>query len=476
MPQTQETRPPATPPDAPTSLPQVEETDLLEQDRAQNALAPHQVRWNFRVLVLDVSFFAIGMAFLDPNAVLPLLMDRLGASGLLIGAFAALRFLAFSLVQVFVAYATHDLPRQKPPLAWAATITRLPLLVLPFFLWHAADSPIAQRTALWATIVLISLWALGDGLGYVPWMEIVARGFSARTRGRFFATTQSISGLCSILIAGLLVRGILEHPALPYPKNYAVLTGLSALMFQISLIGVLLIREPPPPRRLRVASGASTSIPPRPPLSTYFQRIPGLIRTNPEFLRLSAIQLLLGFGAAAAPFYVLYAKQRFHLNDNWGGIYQVMLAVSVVVLSPLWTWLSERRSPATAVRCLALVCLLTPIAALTTGSLSPWAFCLTFLLMGGSLGWGMWIVVNIYLLAHISEDERPMFLALINLLFAPSALYPVLGGLFVMDNRFVSVWGLPVLFLVTMVVVATGFVMTLRLPAPGAPAREGRSG
>ncbi len=103
---------------------------------------------------------------------------------------------------------------------------------------------------------------------------------------------------------------------------------------------------------------------------------------------------------------------------------------------------------------------------MTVGTLSPWLFGLVFLLMGGSLGWSMWIVLNHFLLTHLAEDERSLFVALINLLFVPSALYPSLGGLMVVGQRFLTVSGVPVLFLVTGVVVAVGFVLALRLPDP----------
>ena len=114
MPQTPIPSTAATPPDELAPVLNVEDGELTEPDHSESPLNPRQVRWNFSALVVDVSFFAIGMAFLEPTAVLPLLMHKLGASGLLIGAFAALRHLAFSLVQVFVAYATYDQPRQKP--------------------------------------------------------------------------------------------------------------------------------------------------------------------------------------------------------------------------------------------------------------------------------------------------------------------------------------------------------------------------
>ncbi len=119
-------------------------------------------------------------------------------------------------------------------------------------------------------------------------------------------------------------------------------------------------------------------------------------------------------------------------------------------------------------RGLALACLLSPVLAMTVGTLHPLLFGLVFLLMGGSLGWGMWIVMNHFLLSHITEDERPIFVALLNLLFAPSALYPFFGGLLVQQKQFLSVSGVPVLFLLTSLVIAVGFALALRLPAPDA--------
>ena len=415
------------------------------------------VRWNFLALLLDVTFFSVGMAFIDSNAVLPLLMERLGASSPLIGAFAAVRFLAFSFFQVFVSQLTHGRTHQKPPLNLVATVTRLPLLLLPFLLWNAGTGNTARLVGLWATIIILSIWALGDGLGYVPWMEIVARSFSDKTRGRFFASTQLLSGLSSIAIAALVVRGVLASSRLPFPHNYALLTGIAALMFQVSLVGVLLIREPPAPTTPHI---------PHPPLLLYFRRLPQLLRDNPIFARLAVIQLLVGFGATAAPFYVLYAVSHFHLSDQWGGTYQVMQAIGVVALMPAWAWLSERRGPGASIRGVALACLLTPLIALTVGNVSPWLFGLVFLLMGGSLGWGLWITFNHYLLAHVREEERSIFVALFNLLFAPSAIYPYLGGLLVQNQHFISISGLPLLFVLTAGVVLLGLLLALRLPPP----------
>jgi len=437
----------------------------MATDQNPDAGLRHE-RWNLAALMLDVTFFALGMAFIDSSAVLPLLLERLGATGVVIGGAAALRSVGLSGFQIFVAYQLHGKPRQKPWLALIATVSRLPLLAMPLFMIYADKSPSMRAVALWAIITILAFWSLGDGLGYVPWMEIVARTFSRRLRGRFFASTQIASGLGSIAIGMVVVRTILHSKHLPYPMNYALLTGLAALMFMVSLAGVLLIREPGLPLRaaplLEEDSGGDHRAQ-FPTLGAYFRRVPALLRDNPVFVNLSLIQLLLGFGAASAPFYVLYATSRFNIGDEWGGIYQAIQAFGVVALTPLWTVLSERRSPATAVRALAAAVLLTPLAALTVGALSPWAFGIVFFLMGGSLGWGLWIVMNHYLLSHVSEQERPIYVALINLLFVPSALFPWFGGVFVRHGLLVKAAGEPILFVITTAVVLVGFILSLNL-------------
>ncbi len=420
---------------------------------------------NLTALTLDVTCFCIGLAFLDSSAVLPLLLQRLGATGPLIGAFAMLRALTFSLSQIFVAYVTQGRQRHKPPLAWIAGLTRLPLLALPYLLLHATDSRFGQMVALFATFALLGVWSLGDGMGYVPWMEIVARSFSERTRGRFFSTTQTIAGLVSVGTAGLLVFPILQARGLPFPKNFAILAALFAFFMMVSLLGVLLIHEPPAPETDAPDAARLT-------FRDYFSRLPAVLRDNPSFTRLSNVELLVMAGAAAQPFYVLEAKARFHLSDSWGGIYQALMAISVVAMMPLWTYLSERRNPASAVRGVALGCLLTPILALTVGRISPALYGLVFLTLGGSLGMGMWTVINHYLLSLADDAERPLLVGLLNLRSTPVAFYPLLGGLLVSRNPAVGLlkWhDAPILFVLVAVVVAIGFGFALRLPEPQKP-------
>ena len=418
---------------------------------------PQQVKRNLFALLLDVISYWVGAAFTDPMTVLLVLMHRLGATPTVLGLCIALRFTAQYGVQVFVAYFIHGEPRQKPFLVWAVGLSRLPMVALPFMIYHA-DTHQGRAIALWGTIGVLTLVGLGEGLGCVPWTEIVARAFDTKTRGRFFSAAQTSAGVLNILIAWLLVTRFL---ALPYPLNYTLLVGLSAFMFQLSTLGLLLIKEP---------LGSRSSIKPseRPPLREFLAELPNMIRADKTFGRLVVIQLFVNSGWAALPFYVTYATHKFGLRDDWAGSYQLLQAISVALLMPLWALLSERKGPAMAVRGVAFVCMITPVIALTVGSFSPWNFGLVFLLTGGSLtAGGIWVVMQHFLLTHTEEEERPKYVALLNLLNLPSALFPLLGSALVIHaaagDRFVMIGKVPVLLVVTAVTVSIGFFLSLRL-------------
>jgi MFS family permease len=414
---------------------------------------PQQVKRNLFALLLDVISYWVGAAFTDPLTVLLVLMHNLGATSTLLGLCIALRFAGQYGVQVFVAYVMHGKPRQKPFLVWSVGLARLPMVALPFVIYHA-DTPGGKAIALWTTIGVLAFVGLGEGLGGVPWTEIVARAFTRTTRGRFLAAAQTSAGILNILIAWQLVTRVLAHS---YPWNYTILVGLSALMFQISTLGLALIDEPDvPPGCIETEA--------RPPLREYLAELPQMIRSDKTFSRLVTIQLFVNSGWAALPFYANHAIQHFHLKDDWAGTFQVLQALSIALLMPMWAFLSERKSPASAVRGVSLVCMVTPILALTIGSLSPWYFALVFLLTGGSLtAGGIWVVMQHFLLTHTEEGERPKYIALLNLLNLPSALFPLLGSTLVRDDQFIRIGRVPVLLVIIACTVAIGFALSLRL-------------
>ena len=60
-------------------------------------------KWNFRALIVDGSFFSIGVAFLESNTIFPALISQLTTNSVLIGLMSTIRNAGYLLPQLFVA-------------------------------------------------------------------------------------------------------------------------------------------------------------------------------------------------------------------------------------------------------------------------------------------------------------------------------------------------------------------------------------
>jgi hypothetical protein len=133
------------------------------------------VRWNFIVIVLDASFFFAAWAFLDPVAILPVLLNDLGHSRLLVGVVNGLQRAGWLAPQLLAASFVLHRPRKKPFVLVPCLIGRIPfyLLAIIFNLDWAATH---QRAALMALIAGYTIFFFTDGLGGVPWHDIIEIG------------------------------------------------------------------------------------------------------------------------------------------------------------------------------------------------------------------------------------------------------------------------------------------------------------
>ena len=115
-------------------------------------------------------------------------------------------------------------------------------------------------------ICLIVL-SFSDGLGGIPWMDLVARTIPAERRAGLFGTMQTYGGIAAFG-AGFLVRYILDLNGI-YPYNYVAVLGLGALGLYGSLISMHFIKEPPGKAPARAT-----------PMSEYLRRLPGAWRAS----------------------------------------------------------------------------------------------------------------------------------------------------------------------------------------------------
>lgn len=411
-------------------------------------IAERHLRRNFGLLIGEAGAFMAGLAFFDTSTVVPLLLAKLGASDVVIGALRFVLVLGFTLPALVAAHRIHGRPTHKRFLLITASLSRVGLCTIPVVLLLAARE--RPALALWWTFGTISLFAIMDGACAVSWYDILAKTIPARMRGRFFGVMQTTAGLFAIS-AGVVVHWVLRSPRLPYPVNFALLGGLWFLAAMLSQAGLALIHEPPGPavpseRRLGFLDYLKQTVP--------------LLRSSARLRGLIVTRILLDGAGMAGPFYILYAQRDLGVSLQMAGVYTMAQNAGRVLTGPLWGWVSDRLGTHVAIRAIGLFVLLAPVLAFAAVPGRPELMLLVFFVLG-AVGDGMWMVMSTALLESVAPDERPLAVGVASVCQTPSALYAPAGGLLsgLTSYRVVFVTGaLFALF---------GLVLAMRIPPRG---------
>jgi MFS family permease len=380
---------------------------------------PH-TRWNFAVIVADASAFITGLAFASPLVVLPLFIERLTGSTVLVGVITALQMAGWFLPQLATASYVEHQPRKKPFMLKACILGRMPVALIPISLIALAGHP---QLVLAIFLAVYFFFYLSDGMTGVPWTDIGAKTIPPRLRGRFFGAMQFVGGALSVL-AGLAVRKILGNPRLPYPHDYATLFAIQFVLLMVSLVFLALIREPMRPVRED-----------RRGFVALLRAAPGLLRANAQFVRMLVVAGLAWGGTVAVPFYAVYAHDELGLPDAMAGVFVSAQMAGGIVSSMVWAYVSDRVGSRRVIQGTALCSLAAPLF----GLLAPfplshhgpqvlgYGYAFTFFLLGAVANGG-WIGYTNFTLEVVEEKERPSYIGLMYSVSAPAVLVPVLGG------------------------------------------------
>lgn len=418
-------------------------------------------RWNFPIIVLDASFFFAGYAFLDPVAVLPVLLNDLSGSRVIVGLLTALQRAGWLVPQLLAASFVLHRPRKKPFVIYPCLISRMPFLVLAvvFNLGWGASHP---RALLLVLLACYSIFFFGDGFSGVPWHDIVGRTIPPTLRGRFFGSMQFLGGLLAIG-AGAVVRQTLSDDSLPFPYNYGRLFIFLCLGMAVSTFFLALIREPRGPTVDRAQS-----------LPRLLRAVPTTLRVHARLRRVIIGQILCGLVGLSVPFYAVYANSQLHIPASAAGLFIWAGTIGSVGASIVWAYLCDRRGSTAAIRAVSYLVLGAPAAALLAPHLAAimgaehalrYFYAVVFLLNGAVWG-GMWIGFTNYVLEISPPDIRPLFLGLQATLSAPTVAMPLLGGWLLNFIRYEALFGL---------VAAAGIVSIIYVRRLPEPRREGQA-
>lgn len=421
--------------------------------------ANEHTRWNFAVMVTESSVFMAGLAWVDPSSVLPLFIGKLTPSTVIVGLVVVLQRLGWLIPPIFMAAVLGHRPRRLPWLRWPVVFGRAPFLGFVAYLWlQGVDSP---GTVIWLMLIAFGCISLGNGVVSISWQDIIAKSIPSWLRGRFFGSMQFATA-AGAFGAGLGVRWMLGPHGPGYPMAYTYLFTLMGVFLTLSTIGCWMFREP-----IRPVLETPQSI------RDIFASVLPTLRRQRGF-RFLVLVAVLSFGMSwATPFYMVYAKQELGVRDQIAGIYIWAATLGNAAGSVWWGYLNDRRGPRAVLRGGCVLVTLAPLIAIALAPLAllaarlspgiadalPYLFAAVFLLGGSAMG-ATWMGGMTYLFELASHQDRPRYIALMNILTAPGALAPLLIGYLLNYLPF------PTVFLMMASFGAASLLISLRMPSP----------
>ena len=418
-----------------------------------DVIPEHEVRRSFALGVFNGTAFRFAETLIDPPLILTWFVSQLTSSNLLIGLVAPMGNAGWFLPQIFVSTRIQRMERKMPSYAIAAVIRTIAWLLLAAAVWLVDD----PRFLLAGFFALYAIARLSAGLAGLTFFDVVAKTIPARRRGRFFAWRQLLGGLLG-LGGGWIVKTILYHPALPFPRGHAVLFLLYCAVMAPALAAFALIREPPGP----VVAEPVT-------LGEQLRRAGRLWRTDRVYRRYIAARLSLAMANVALPFYGIYAKNVLGAPEGMVGIYVVARVGALLLSNLLWGRLSDERGNRLVMRLVSLGSGLAALSALALvgmmGLLRPQGAWLPYLalplfFLDGAMLPAQILSGSNFLLELVPGAERPLYLGLSNTLMGVVVLISGLGGLVV------DFFGFAGLFAVSLGLCLAGYVFASGLPEP----------
>jgi MFS family permease len=416
----------------------------IDAESASPVFRERIYRRNFFYFLIDSIFFSVAIALISSTTVIPDFVRRLTDSEILIGLSGNLFTIGYTLPQLFIARYIVRYARKKWWFVGPNIPVRLIILIFAGILLALGEDKPAL--VLLAFFICYGLAALGDGIVGVPWADLAGTSLDAKWRARMFGLTTAGTGITMLLIAPLI--GIVLGAGGPgFPDNYAILFGISGVLFAVSVIPCLFIHELP----------GGAAVEKLPALSEFLPELGRVLREDGPYRAYIITRILTNLFLMSAPFYIGYATVQ--LGEESAVAVPILLAMETIgsiTGALIYTWMGARNNLLYVRLALGSAALL-PICALLAGVVGPVPLYLGFLISGlatsGNLMFGYlnWIV------SYSTPDQRPIYVGLSNTVIAVvSLITPIIGGTIAQN------FGYPPLFVVSLVMVLGAFFVSMR--------------
>ena len=376
-----------------------------------NSYIQKNLKFNMTVNILDGAFFGLAIGFSSFVTVLPLFINTMTQSALLIGLIPAIHAAGWQFPQLFFSRHVSRQTRYKPMTLFLTIQERIPFLGLAVIAWFIPVLGI--EAALSLSFLMITWQSLGAGVTAVAWQSMIAKIIPSERRGAFFGFQSAAANLLasmSAILAGLILENLDTY------LNFFLCFILCSLAMVISWIMLALTREREnPPENTNLISGS------------LWENSSRILKRDKNFRWYLVGRTLTQFAMMGLGFFTVYLVNTFAVSKAEAGLMTSVLLGTQIVANPIMGWLSDRWSN-TMVMKIGIACAILSVLLAWLAPNHAWFYLIFFLIgIANVANWTIGIIMSLEF--STNDTDRPTYIGLANTLVAPAnILAPFLGG------------------------------------------------
>ena len=397
----------------------------------------------FALGVLNGALWSVVTATIHPELVLTAFFLQLNNSVVLATLPPAIMRLGMMVSNILIANVAETW-RRKKPFYIGGGIFRV--IILGLIALATKIMGLTQPSLLaWVFLILLGLYSAAIGSSSIGFNEIIAKTISVKRRGQLMGLRGFFGGVVGIG-SGFYVRRILSYEGPNFPNNYALLFATAAFFLGSCLMCFGFVREP---------DGYAHSS--RTPLLKHIGQGIDIFKKNVNFRLLFITSFIFSVTIVGPVVYVPYAIKILSIPTSFIGNLVMLSAALTLPLNFLWSHIGDRYGNRLLAITSISIFLLSPILVLISlvlienfdlgwetplGYITPALTCLILAQAIFTTSSGGFMISRMnYLLEIAPEEYRPSYIAFMNIMLAPTAVFPVLGGLIVNYFSFqISFW------------------------------------
>lgn len=383
------------------------------------------LRHNLVMNVADGAMFVFGANFVSAFTIIPVFIQQAGGNPVAIGAVPVLWIMGLNLPQLFFTKIRYTERRIKPFVLRYALLFRVMYLVIALFTFFILKS-LSQFNAVLSLLFLFFLTALVGSITIPAWVHLFSKTTPIKLRGRLLAVRQLIGSILA-MAAGSLTVIILS--TINFPSNFAILFLAAFIFTMVSFYFLSRLKEDD-----EVLDEEKTQ-----PITNKLVMVKNVLRTNVPFRNFLIADALISMCITATAFYPVFALKRFDLPVSYAGTFTIISTASMIVGNLFFGYLADVSGHKINLIILSITSLLASTTAIVANNILSYGMVFFF--------WGITLsLLGIsripFVIELCSPKERQFYIALLNTITAPFAIFGIAAG------AIISKWGYSLVFLI----------------------------